>query len=255
MKKHWLKSIARMMYAAMALIMTSSCAQDNIGNRGPESVFADARVSALIHALSGHDYAHAQTLVEQGTDVNSLGEGGAMPLIWVLAKHNLPAAEWLLQHGADPNQGDPEGRSPMFYAAGGKYPAYLALLLKNRGNPDLLGELHSPMLAVAIRSETRKENVALLLEHGANVNQPNNDGFSIASEALTYSDYELISVMLDHGLNYKLKELALSVQAVVDLPEAAHWKNVVKQKLEAKGIEMPCVKHLPETCKNPRKAQ
>ena len=63
-----------------------------------------ANVGAICQAASDNDLPALQRSLDQGADVNGIGQDDNTPLIRAVFKNHLEAARWLLDHGAQVDQ-------------------------------------------------------------------------------------------------------------------------------------------------------
>lgn len=228
----------------MVLPMTS-IAETQIGGMTVDQAFPDARVAKLVKAVTHGNYAEADKQIKQGADVNYIGTEGISPLLWAVfvwheETHDLRGVEYLLKAGADPNYRDSkEKNSAMYFAAGTDDPALLELLLKYKGDPNLLAPFNEPLLHVAV-GQRRKANIELLLKNGADINV-RRDGSTAAQKAAYLGRFDLVALFLDRGMSYDLQGLAASVEAAQVSPtsEQQHWKDKVIEMLKARGATFP----------------
>lgn len=234
----------------MLLSIASGCSPTRLGGMTVEQAFPEARVAKLVEAVSDGDYTEADRQIKLGANINTIGTDGISPLLWVMATRNLKGTEYMLKAGADPNYRDEKRKaSAMALAAGGNRPDFLELLLKHKGNPNLIGPGDHTLLQIAARglgdenenpSHTHgRENINLLLKYGADINGHTVWG-TAAHSALTYGRYDIVAFYLEKGLNYNLQGLAKSVEArIVGSPEQNRWKEKVIQMLKERGVKFP----------------
>src|SRR4051812_36359724 len=167
--------------------------------------FMDPKVAALVEAGQRGDVEQVDASIRAGADVNAVGAQGATPLIWLLATRNKEVLGRLLQAGADPNYKGFGGadESAMSLAAGGNNPALLELLLKNRGDPNIIGPDNKPVLHIAAL-QGRWDNIRLLIKYGGNVNIHTRDDRTAANVAAAMGHFDQVAYLLEQGLDYNL---------------------------------------------------
>lgn len=118
------------------------------------------------------------------------GENGqGMPLVaWPVYTENPEGLKAMLENGADPNTRRPERidkryddgteshkfryDNALVYAAQADDPIYLKLLLDHGGDPNTVNTNDEPLTFVAFLHQNQWQNVKLLVERGAKVNDP-----------------------------------------------------------------------------------
>lgn len=223
---------------------TVGAIETRIGGMPVRQAFPDERVAKLVEATVRGDYAEADKQLKAGADVNYIGTDGLSPLLWVIYEghraHNYRGTQYLLKAGANPNYRDAkQKRSAMYYAAGGDSPELLELLLKHKGDPNLLGAFNEPLLHAAV-GEQRKENIELLLKYGADINILR-DGRTAADHAVALGQFDLVALFLEKGLSYDLQGLAKGVESrhVPPNSDAQRWKDKVIALLKERGVKFP----------------
>lgn len=224
---------------------SETSADTRYGGMTVREAFPDSRVARMVEAASGGDLAAVDEQIRAGADVNYVGTDGLSPLLWVLVesrrRQDLSGAEHLLKVGANPNYRDEKRKaSAMALAAGGDSPTILELLLKYKGDPNLMGPRNEPLLHIAV-GQFRKENIDLLLKYGADINIHQSDGDTAASKAAALGRFDLVAHFLDKGLSYNLQELAkdVEIRRVPAKSEAQRWKDKVIEMLKARGVTLP----------------
>jgi hypothetical protein len=232
--------------AALALflaIASPACfSETRFGGLSVREAFSDPQVATLVEAAQRGDEEQVDASIRAGAEVNAVGAQGVTPLIWVLATRNKGAVERLLQAGADPNYkgfGN-ANESAVSLAAGGNNPALLELLLKNRGDPNIIGPDNRPALHIAAL-HGRWENMRLLLKYGGDINIHTRGGRTAGDVAAAMGKFDQVAYLLEQGLNYDLKGLAQSVE-IRQVPRNSaqyQWKLKVIEMLKAQGVTFP----------------
>ena len=183
--------------------------------------------------------------IKAGANVNYVGTDGITPLLWVIPMnhhaHDFSGVRRLLEAGADPNYEDPRTQaSAVYLAAGGDIPSLLELVLKFRGNPNLVGPRNETPLMTAVM-QFREENIDLLLKYGADVNAHDKFGASAPNTASDLGRFDIVARFLDKGFSYNLEKLAKAVQSrpVPPNSDAQGWKDKVLKMLEQRGVNIP----------------
>lgn len=237
--------IAKVVALAAGLsVMAPSCVgMVKLGQYTAQESYPDPKVVALVEAAWRGDVDKVAKLVADGVDVNTIGKGGATPLMWALNNKSFEGVEALLKAGANPNLYVPEFRSAAInIIAGGDEPKMLALLLKYGGNPNNPGngEFEDRPLWLAAH-QGRLENVKMLLAAGAELNAHDEYGESIATATTGLAKFEVLAYLLEQGFNHELERVARRV-ARIDVPddsEAQQWKLKVNELLKARGVKIP----------------
>ncbi len=230
---------------SLFISIVDAVAQPRYGGMTVRDAFPDERVARMVEAASRGDLAGVDTQLRAGANPNYVGADGTSPLLWVLVENrrarDLTGAEHLLKAGANPNYRDEKREaSAMALAAGGDSPQILELLLKYKGDPNLIGPRGEPLLHIAA-GEFRKENIDLLLKYGADINMHETTGTTAAQTAVRLGRFDIAAHLLDKGLNYNLEGLARSAEArrVPPNSEAQHWKDKVIEMLKERGVKFP----------------
>jgi len=159
-------------------------------------------------AVERGDEARMQDLVERGADVNAVGRAGMSPLFWALAKRNKVGFQFLLEHGADPNTVARDENGSLILtmvAAIAEDSDYLRLLLEHGANPDQeTGSIGKTLLYSAIM-HGRRENVRLLVEAGADLNNQDGNGQTPMMTAAAVDKFWIVRFLLDAGADPSVK--------------------------------------------------
>jgi ankyrin repeat protein len=229
--------------AAAGLVMiTNGFAANRIFDKAPREIFSDERVAAFVTAVGDGDYTVAEKLISAGADVNVIGDDGVSPLLWImLSTLDVHKIEYTLKKGASPNyRNAPREVSAMYFAAGGDRPDILELLLKSKGDPNLIGPRDESLLMIAM-GQFREKNIELLLKYGADINRADRHKHTVASDAAAYGRFDFVAHFLDLGLSYDLQGLGKTVEMrkVPPNSEQQRWKDKVIEMLAARGVKFP----------------
>lgn len=176
-------------------------------------------LSHVAQRLNGADL--CRILLENGADLNLVDDKGLSPLHFAAAHGNVDVAQVLLDNGAKVNQRAVAGDTPLYYAlimspSGGKRLTYVARLLLRRGaDPNLrpVKQSGAPLMVTICRN-LDPEITALLLEHGAKVDEEyytptgrnSNRGTTAIFFAVQLNDTEKAMLLAEHGADLRRKD-------------------------------------------------
>lgn len=242
-------NIKHRVFIIVMLSVVSSCAAgQKVGGMTPQQAFSDPLVAELVVAATQNDFQKVDEKVQAGADVNTIGADGVTPLIWQVYLRNVRGAEKLLKLGANPNyRGEKLHASPLYLAVGASRVDLLDVLLRYKGDPNLIGPNGDSLLHQAV-IEFCEACVRLLVEnYHANVNVQCDNGDTPAKVAVAMGRFDLVAYFLQKGLNNNLQDLALSVQ-IRQVPaesDAMKHKVQVIDMLKARGVQYPDPRYRP----------
>jgi ankyrin repeat protein len=184
--------------------------QEASGMVDPGKVFVDPRVVELARSVVKGDVAEVQHQIASGADVRAKGQQGFTVTHFALyaGKNGPEVLRLLLKAGADPISRLENGADVPHYAAerDDANPEFMAVLLDAGVSPNLVGGPQKNSLLDAAVSGRNQAVVNLLLARGANVNF--NDPFTGTAlhTAVIIPDYQMATLLLDHGANPQLKD-------------------------------------------------
>lgn len=223
------------------IAMSGVEAATQVGGMTIEQAFPDPRVVHLVEAASSGDANQVKAKIKAGADVNYVGTKGMTPLVWLYFQNRQRGIEFLLDDGADPNYREPvRGVSILSMAAHDNETELLELLLKHKGNPDLVGPDGRSLLQLAVFARNRK-SIDLLLQYGANVNLVDSRNETAANTAVGFGQFDVAAQFLERGLVHNLQDLAKDVEisTVPQYSDAQRWKEKVIEMLKARGVKFP----------------
>ena len=265
--------IGRIFLPLLLLTLTgclqASPAQESKHTRSLERWFPDPGAQALAVAAELGDADEVRRLMkDQGVNPDKHFSPEGMPLVaWPIYTKNPAGLKAMLENGADPNAAKnyplPPDRTPRNYdnalvrAAKEENSIYLKLLLDHGGNPDTRNVNNESLLFQAMIWGNQSQNVMLLVERGANVNDPNSGGISgpIIETYATRGAFKTTLWLLEHGadpsLEYKgglakppfaSESDSYTIEAIFWMPtkdQAFEWQTKCQQWLMSRGYQRP----------------
>lgn len=158
----------------------------------------EGKALELAKAVDRNDAAAIQRLIRQeGVDPDTIFTDQAMPLVaWPILNKNLTGLKLLLEAGADPNARRVDAKRPggqqrnnaMVLAASEPDSRYLATLLDHGGDPNTHNSNGEALTHVAFL-RNQWQNVQLLIERGANINEGLHDSGNYNTVVSWYSKF------------------------------------------------------------------
>ncbi|MHB8569476.1 MAG: ankyrin repeat domain-containing protein [Metallibacterium sp.] len=207
----WRALIALGMMAMM--MQAAGCSEVEISGKNAADVFKDPQTLALVEAACHGDLPKIDALVKQGANVNATGYRDMTPLVWTMECKNYAGIKKLLKLGANPNYKMEGDISAMWASAGSSDPHFLPLMLAHGGNPNIKAASGFETALSKAIEQNRMQNVKLLLEHGADVNEHYAGNDTAATDAAALAKFDIVEMLLRHGYNYNLQDLVNGVDA------------------------------------------
>ena len=190
-------------YNGVARALSCGVSADGVGvARGAPLLLASAQGDARVVAL----------LLQHNADVSCITAAGYTPLMTAAIEGNTDVIRLLLEAGADPNQPTNSTTTALAAAAGSGNATAVELLLAHGADPCAVipssGVFHEPPLLCAIRSSESAPIVARLIEAGADVNAPDDEGMTPLRAATETGRADLVALLLRHGVRHAPLKLA-----------------------------------------------
>lgn len=135
-----------------------------------------ASSSKAVAAVQADDTAALQAALRAGVDANAAAGQGHPLLVVAIASDSRASFELLLRAGADPSRPDAGGQSAVHWAAMNQSPWWLKTLLAHRADPNVPNARTQARPLMDAMLSHRDENLALLLQAGADPNARDSEG-------------------------------------------------------------------------------
>lgn len=147
-----------------------------------------------------------ERLLNYGAEVNATGDGGWSALMLASYYGHTRIVEMLLERGARVNLQNEEKDFALMLAAGKAHVSVVRQLLKGgahvRGSHSATIALQKAIVTFAGFDDSLDkllDTVAVLLKWGADVNMPDDYGYTAFSSAVRIGSHELVKCLLDKG--------------------------------------------------------
>ncbi|MBD3681280.1 ankyrin repeat domain-containing protein [Stenotrophomonas sp. Br8] len=244
---------------AAALLLLSGCTPQS--THGASGYFKGRALELAVASEQGDAETITHLIKDEGVDPDKVfARDAGIPLVaWPLRAKNLDGLRALLDNGADPNARAykvVDGRrlgynNAMVYAAKLDDPRYLQLLLQHGGDPNTRNSAGETLLFQAFIAGNQWENVKLLIENGANINESNRGtADTVLSWYTTRGGFEHAYWLLEHGADPTVL-LKSSVGAPdrmliaehifwgITTPDLLPWQRKCQQWLVTRDIPRP----------------
>ena len=272
-----MKRFIHLLLLSTALFLQTGCllsapspAAKSAHTRSLEHWYPDKGAQALAVAAEFGDAAEVRRLMkEEGVNPDKHFSPEGMPLIaWPVFTKNPAGLKAMLENGADPNAAMPyplpPDRTPrnndnaMVWAAKQEDPIYLRYLLDHDGNPNTRNVNNETLVFQAFIWQNQWQNVQLLIERGANINEPHPGGISgpVVELYATSGGFERVHWLLERGADPGLEyhgglatpsfsshTASPTIRAIFWKPMKAgvgrEWQTKCQRLVLAKGFSRP----------------
>eukprot|EP00730_Choanoeca_flexa_P005849 TRINITY_DN12033_c0_g1_i12.p1 TRINITY_DN12033_c0_g1~~TRINITY_DN12033_c0_g1_i12.p1 ORF type:complete len:678 (+),score=101.39 TRINITY_DN12033_c0_g1_i12:1502-3535(+) len=203
--------------------------------------------STPIHAVChrGNEHATAPAalalLIAQGADVNLLSPGHRATPLFEVAKGSVEMTEMLISAGADVNIATNGGTTPLHRASKWGRVDVMQCLLE--AGAYMNAHNRSGNTALHLAASWGKAPVALLLEHGADANIPDDSGKTPIYNAIERMDLDSFRLLVVHGASLTIYNKAgstpmhaIMAHSMVDQP---HFEQLLLLCIETGAFDQP----------------
>jgi len=163
----------------------------------PNSIL-DHTLTPLIYAAQGGQIKACTYLISHGADVNLKPKEGTTPLIASIISRNSQITDMFIMMGSDINQGDEKGRTPLMYAIALDDSNLVKILLNKKC--DLFAKDTLGFDALMVSVIHRRYNYAeMLIKLGLDVNTKDKKNITPIIIASKNVDYPMIDLLLKYG--------------------------------------------------------
>lgn len=257
--------------AFLALFTATGCAATSAHGAG--QYFDGNALKLAIASEEGNTSAIERLIKKESVNPDKeFSSRDGIPLIaWPLRAKNLDGLKAMLENGADPNarlvqlmNGEEiHFNNAMVYAAKMDDPRFLELLLQHHGDPNTRNSNNETLLFQAFISGNQWKNVQLLVENGANVNEPSiGPSDTVISWYSGRGGFEHVYWLLEHGADPTVMltssigkpDRMFIVEHIywgITTPDLLPWQKKCQQWLIAHNIPRP---PMPDSIRDKRKA-
>ena len=176
-----------------ALLLLQLGALPNVPDKKGNTALQYANTDVVVQALLAH-----------GADVNVRSKNSVSPILHWAWADQIELVRIALDHGANVNIITERGGSALTSAASNGYDDMARLLLERHADPNLpIAEYGETVLMTAI-SHGRLNIAKLLLNHGANLEAKDDNGWTALTYAVVRQDREAVRVLLDKGADVRV---------------------------------------------------
>jgi ankyrin repeat protein len=161
--------------------------------------------SRLADAAQSQDNATVHALLKQKVDVNTPQPDGTTALHWAVRQDDLETADLLIHAGANVKAANRFGATPLSLAATNGNAAMIEKLLKAGEDANsVVSESGDTVLMLAARTG-KPDAVAMLLNHGADINKTNATGQTALMWAAAERNSSAVQVLIEHKADLAAK--------------------------------------------------
>ncbi|HFB66223.1 MAG TPA: ankyrin repeat domain-containing protein [Aeromonadales bacterium] len=205
-------------------------------------IFIEEPLRTLARAVEEENLVSLVNYVKEGGNINLRGRHGLTLLYWSLKNKKKKSFQKLLELGADPNLILGMDNSVIYWSAGLNDPFYLDMVLKYRGDPNLIDprQLETPLFRAA--TPDGKGNINSLISSGAKLNFRNKFGETALLTAASLNQYDVVYTLITAGADYAIHDrwnngldyFLKTSESMDKSSELYKWRNKVIKLIESK---------------------
>jgi len=161
------------------------------------NLFSRAKMNPLYYAADCNQVEMIKLLLDAGASIDAKSVDGWGPLLISIERGYTQVAEELILRGADVKTANHLGWTAQHSATAGGHLEVLRLLIEYGADVNTRQFPDTVLHWAAIKGQA--EAAALLIQHGALIDQMNMNGAMPLHLAISYSHKEVITVLLDNG--------------------------------------------------------
>ncbi|XP_014236985.1 uncharacterized protein LOC106659133 [Trichogramma pretiosum] len=189
----------------------------------------DKRGNKILHMIcQNHAAQTLKIFLEQGAEVDARNMDGKTALHFCAENQPIAYVELLLSHGADARALTNNGQSVLHFAAANKQPGVLELLLtRHRGELDVNAKSKDGNFTPLFNAvwSNRQENVALLLDWDACINERVINNQVVLHVAVDQKHLEIVDLLLEHGSDVNVLDDYGNTPLTISLYQVAESSN------------------------------
>lgn len=180
----------------------------------PDRVTADDDLNQrLVAAAANGNTPRVIELLQKGADANARGARGRTPVMAAAYGNHIETVEALIERGADVNLRDNLLNNPFLYAGAEGLLDILKLAVQAGADPKLTNRFGGTALIPAAERGHVEVVKYLLMKTNIDVNHVNNLGWTALLEAIVLSDggprhQEVVAILIQHGADVNLPDRA-----------------------------------------------
>lgn len=165
----------------------------------------------LVAAAANGNTSRVLDLLQKGADVNARGARGRTPVMAAAYGNHIETVEALIGRGADVNLRDNQLNNPFLYAGAEGFLDLLKLTVAAGADPKLTNRFGGTALIPAAERGHVEVLKYLLTRTNIDINHVNNLGWTALLEAIVLSDggprhREIVAILIQHGANVNIPD-------------------------------------------------
>lgn len=165
----------------------------------------------LLQAAKNGETSVVKDLLERGADINARDAAGRTPVLLAAHGSHIETIHFLIEAGADVNLRDDRNDNPLLHAAAAGKLAIVKLLLDAGADTRLTNRYGGVSLIPASERGHVEVVKELLTRSDVNVNHINNLGWTALLEAIILSDggedhQKIVALLIEHGADVELAD-------------------------------------------------
>ncbi|WP_144527789.1 ankyrin repeat domain-containing protein [Peribacillus simplex] len=202
----------RLTIVICCLFILQACVLDNEGELNKqEKETGKGMNEQLIQAVERNETERIRRLIEQGADINTQDSEGRTATMIATYNNDVETAKILIEAGADVNIQDDMKNSPFLYAGAEGYVNILKLAIEAGADPSITNRYGGTALIPASEHGYVEVIKELLTKTDIDVNHVNDLGWTALLEAIILNNgdgkqQETVKLLIDHGADVNIPD-------------------------------------------------